>query len=114
MRLFRVFIMGLMISFLGTLPLGTLNVSAMQIGVSDGLRPALYFAFGALIVEMIYVRLSLVAMSWVLKYERIFRWLEWLAVAVVIALSISSFVAATDPQVKKNVSLSGGLHRFWL
>ncbi|HSB94394.1 MAG TPA: hypothetical protein VLC28_14825, partial [Flavitalea sp.] len=67
MKLFRVFVSGMFISFLGTLPLGTLNISAMQISVSDGIRPALLFAVGALLVEIIYVRISLVAMNWVTR-----------------------------------------------
>jgi threonine/homoserine/homoserine lactone efflux protein len=103
-----------MISFLGTLPLGTLNVAAMQISVSDGIRPAFYFVAGALLVEMIYVRVSLVAMNWILKNNRLFRILEWLSIVIILALAISSFVAASDPVVKKNVLLSGGIHRFWL
>ncbi|WP_315815821.1 hypothetical protein [Paraflavitalea speifideaquila] len=69
MKLLRIFITGLFISFLGTLPLGTLNVAAMQLSVTDGLRPAFYFALGALLVEMVYVRLSLVAMDWVRKQK---------------------------------------------
>ena len=114
MKLLRIFITGLFISFLGTLPLGTLNISAMQISVSDGVRPAIYFVLGALLVEIAYVRVSLVAMNWVLKHKRLFRWLEWVTVIIIVALAVSSFVAATDPVVKKNVLLSGGIHRFWL
>jgi threonine/homoserine/homoserine lactone efflux protein len=113
-KLLRIFITGLFISFLGTLPLGTMNIAAMQISVSDGLRPALYFAAGVLIVEIIYVRLSLVAMDWIRKRQRLFRFLEWVTLLIIVALAISSFVAAADPVVKKNVVLSNTLHRFWL
>ncbi len=114
MRIFRILITGLTISFLGTLPLGTLNVAAMQISVTDGIRPAIYFVLGCLLVEVIYVRVSLVAMNWVLKHKKLFRWLEWASVAILLALAVSSFVAAADPEVKKNVLLSSGIHRFWL
>lgn len=114
MKLLRIFFTGLFISFLGTLPLGTMNIAAMQISMTDGVRPAMYFVLGALIVEVIYVRISLVAMKWVLKNQRLFRWLEWLSILIILALAVSSFVAATDPVVKKNVLLSGGIHRFWL
>lgn len=114
MSFFRIFTTGLMISFLGTLPLGTLNIAAMQISVSDGVRPAMNFVLGALLVEMLYVRLSLVAMNWVMKNKRLFNWLEWISIVVILALAVSSFVAATDPVVKKNVLLSGRLHNFWL
>jgi threonine/homoserine/homoserine lactone efflux protein len=113
-KLLRIFITGLFISFLGTLPLGTMNIAAMQISVSDGLRPAIYFATGVLIVEIIYVRLSLVAMDWIRKRQKLFRFLEWVTLLIIVALAISSFVAAADPVVKKNIVLSNTLHRFWL
>lgn len=86
----------------------------MQISVSDGIRPAIYFVIGCLLVEIVYVRVSLVAMNWVLKNKKLFRWLEWLSVVIILALAVSSFVAASDEVVKKNVLLSGGVHRFWL
>lgn len=114
MKLFRIFTTGLTISFLGTLPLGTLNIAAMQISVTDGISPAIYFATGALLIEMIYVRISLVAMNWVLKNKKIFRWLEWISIVIVLALAITSFIAAADPVVKQNILLSSGIHRFLL
>ena len=113
-KLLRIFVTGLFISFLGTLPLGTLNIAAMQIAVSDGLRPALYFASGVLLVEIIYVRVSLVAMDWVRKQQKLFRILEWVTLLIIIALAVSSFIAAADPTVKKNVILSNTVHRFLL
>lgn len=114
MKLFRIFITGLTISFLGTLPLGTLNIAAMQISVTDGIQPAMYFVLGALMVEVVYVRVSLVAMNWVLKHKKLFRWLEWISIVIILALAVSSFIVAADPVIKKNVLLSGGIHRFWL
>ena len=114
MKMLRIFATGLVISFLGTLPLGTLNIAAMQISITDGIAPAMYFVLGALLVEVIYVRVSLVAMKWVMSHKNLFRWLEWVSIVIILALAISSFVAASDPVVKKNVLLSGGIHRFWL
>jgi len=115
MKLLRIFCTGLFISFLGTLPLGTLNIAAMQISVTDGIRPALYFATGALLVEMLYVRLSLVAMDWVRKQQRLFRLLEWVTLLIVVALAVTSFIAAAHPSGEaKNVILSSTMHRFLL
>jgi len=113
-RLARIFITGMVISFLGTLPLGTLNIAAMQISVSDGVRPALLFAAGTLLAEMVYVRLSLIAMDWIRKNEKIFRILEWITLAIIVALAIFSFYAALRPQVHKNILLSSTLNRFFL
>jgi threonine/homoserine/homoserine lactone efflux protein len=107
--LIRVYLMGLLVSFLGSLPMGTLNVAAMQISVSDGVLSAMQFSLGSLLVEAVYVRLSLVAMDWVRKQEKIFRILEWVTLAIVVVLAIASFYAAMHPSVQKNVFLSSTL-----
>lgn len=104
----------MLISFLGTIPLGTLNVAAMQISVSDGVRQAMYFSLGALLVEIIYVRISLVGMNWVRKQKKIFRWLEWITFLIIVALAVSSFIAALSPAHHKNQLLSNTLPRFQL
>ena len=113
-RFGRIFITGMFISFLGSLPLGTLNIAAMQISITDGLRPAFYFVFGCLITELVYVRLSLIAMDWIQRQQRLFKILEWVTLLIIVALAISSFYAAIHPSVSKNVILSSTLHRFWL
>jgi threonine/homoserine/homoserine lactone efflux protein len=106
MGLRKIFFTGMLVSFLGSLPLGTLNVAAMQISVSDGIIAAMLFSAGSLLAEIIYVRLSLVAMDWIRKQEKIFRILEWVTLAIVLALAISSFYSALHPSESKNAILS--------
>jgi len=106
--------MGMFISFLGSLPLGTLNVAAMQIAITESAWPALLFSAGTLTAEIIYVRLSLIAMDWVRKQQKLFQMLEWLTLVIVVALCISSFYAAMHPTEDKNIILSSGMNRFLL
>ena len=112
--LVKVFITGMIVSFLGSLPLGTLNIAAMQISISNGYQQAMLFSLGSLIVEVIYVRLSLVAMDWVRKQKKLLRILEWVTLAIILALAVSSFYAALSPTEDENVILSSTLPRFWL
>ncbi|MEO6612181.1 MAG: LysE family transporter [Chitinophagaceae bacterium] len=112
--LLKIFFTGLMVSFLGSLPLGTLNIAAMQISVSDGVTAAMLFSLGSLLVEIIYVRISLVAIGWIRKQEKILKALEWVTLIIVLALAISSFYAALHPGVKKNIVLSSSLPKFLL
>lgn len=114
MRLVKIFFWGMMISFLGSLPLGTLNVAAMQISVQENVRSAIYFSLGSLLVEMIYVRVSLVGINWIRKQKKLFRWMEWITLAIVVALAIGSFVAAMQPHHAKNVILHNNINRFLL
>ena len=112
--LVRIFFTGMFISFLGSLPLGTLNVAAMQISISDGYTQAILFSLGSLLVEMIYVRVSLVGMDWIRKQKNIFLILEWVTLLIVVALAVSSFYAALHPKTEKNIILSSTLPKFVL
>ncbi len=114
-KLLSVFLWGMLISFLGSLPMGTLNITAMQIGISENLRNAFLFVTGSLTVEMIYVRISLVAIDWVRRQEKIMRIMEWLTVAIIVALAIGSFWAAghDDPEAK-NAVLQNNMNRLML
>jgi threonine/homoserine/homoserine lactone efflux protein len=113
-KLMRIFFTGMLISFLGSLPLGTLNVAVMQISISDGLKPAFLFSMGSLTAEIVYVRLSLIAMDWVRKQKKLFKILEWLTLVIVVALAVSSFYAAFHPKVHKNIILSSNLNKYLL
>ena len=111
-KLVKIFCWGLMISFLGSLPLGTLNIAAMQIGIQESIKDAMYFSLGSLLVEMIYVRISLVGIDWVRKQEKLLRVLEWMTVIIVFALAASSFWAAANPSGEDgNILLSNTMHR---
>jgi threonine/homoserine/homoserine lactone efflux protein len=114
MPLIKVFFWGLLVSFLGSLPLGTLNVAAMQISVQESVHNAILFALGSLTVEMIYVRISLMGINWVRKQKKLFRYMEWLTVAIVLALAIGSFAAAMKPHPAKNVVLNNNINRYAL
>ncbi|TMI66358.1 MAG: lysine transporter LysE [Bacteroidetes bacterium] len=107
--LLKIFFTGLLVSFVGSLPLGTLNVAAMQISVSDGITQAMLFSLGSLIAEIIYVRMSLVAMDWIRKQELFFKILEWVTLAIVAALAVFSFYAALHPSESENKILSSQL-----
>lgn len=114
MGLAKVFMWGMIVSFLGSLPLGTLNVAAMQISVQESIINAIYFSLGSLLTEMFYVRLSLVGINWIRKQKVLFRWLEWITLGIVIALAVGSFIAATKEHHAKNIMLNNNMHRFLL
>ncbi len=112
--IFRVFYSGMSISFLGSIVIGTIGLSAMQISLTEGIRPAINFSIGSIVAEVIYVRLLLVALEWIHKQERIFKILEWVTVVIVVILAIASFRAALGHHGARNVLLSNTMHRFFL
>lgn len=97
-QLMKVFYWGAVISFLGSLPLGVLNVTATQLSVDTGIATAFVFATGAMTVELIYVFITLRAMNWVSKRIKLFRLLEWITTVLILALAINSLIAAINMQ----------------
>jgi threonine/homoserine/homoserine lactone efflux protein len=104
---------GLIISFLGTIPLGTLNMSALQISIQEGIKQGLLFSVGVFMVEMIYVRVSLVGMDWINRKQRLLNSLQWVSVLMILALSAGSFWAAFHPSANSgNLVLNNNANRF--
>lgn len=105
----------MLISFLGCLPLSTLNVMAMQIGIQESIKDALYFVFGCLLVEMVYVRISLIGISWVRRQVKLMKVMEWVTLVIIIALAVGSFIAAAKGgNNQQNAILQNNMHRFLL
>lgn len=110
-----VFFTGMMISFLGALPLGSLNIAAMQVAITENIRNAVKFAVGVALVEVLYVRLSLQGIDWIIAHQQIFYILEWTTVFLFVILSVSSFIAAAKKSnTAKNILLNNTMNRFWL
>jgi len=87
----------------------------MQIGIQESVKEAIYFSIGSLLVEMIYVRISLVGIDWVRKQGKLMRIMEWVTLVIILALAVGSFISATsDGGDAKNVMLNNNMHRFLL
>ena len=114
LKLLRIFVAGLLIAFVGMLPLGTQNLAAMQIAITDGLQPAILFALGMVVPDVFYVLLTLLAMQWIQKQKKLIKILEWVTLLIVVSLAVANFYAALHPTVQKNVLLSNSIPRFLL
>ena len=110
----EVLLWGLTISALGTLPLGTLNVTAMQVAVTDSLLHGIYFSLGVAIVEVFYVRISLVGIHWLRQHATLLRWMDWIAFLIILTLATGSFYAALHPTVSRSFVLDTNIPVFFL
>lgn len=113
--LLLIFFTGMLISFLGSLPLGSLNVSAMQVAITENTKNAIQFSLGVALVEIIYVRLSLQGIDWILANQQLFYILEWVTVFIFIIMAASSFWAASKKNTTTtNILFNNKMNRFWL
>ncbi|NOT51137.1 MAG: LysE family transporter [Chitinophagaceae bacterium] len=111
----QVLFSALLISFLGQLPFGNMNLTATQLAVQEGLKNAWKYALGIVLVEMIYLRLALTAMDWIVENSLVFKIMGWLTVVVFLALGILSLIMARKQTgEKKGLLLNNKLDRFVL
>lgn len=97
--------LGLVLSFLGQLPLGILSMTATQIAVQENFMNAWKYAFGVAIIEMIYLRFVLSGMQWIIRHPLIFEVFNWLTVVFFLSLGLFGIVAAQKQEKTKKALL---------
>lgn len=94
----KIFSSGLLISFLGTLPLGTLNVTAFQIAASQNVNEALSFASAVIFVELIVVLITLYGANKINLNSKLFVFILPVGIFLSTHLAILSFANAFNHQ----------------
>ncbi|HWN88220.1 MAG TPA: LysE family transporter [Chitinophagaceae bacterium] len=114
-EIIKVFFVGALISFLGQLPLGNMNLTATQLSVQENYRNAWKYGLGIVLVEIIYLRLALTGMDWVVEHKVLFTIMGWLTVIVFVVLGVLAFVMARKQTgAKKGLLLNNKMNRFLL
>ncbi len=115
MTLLIVLGLGWLVSFLGQLPLGTMSITATQITVAEGFTNAWKYAIGVTLVELVYVRLTLSGVGWIMGHRLFFEIANWLTVVLFLTLGVVTIIVALRQQGdKKPVLLNNKIDRFLL
>jgi threonine/homoserine/homoserine lactone efflux protein len=112
-RLGKILFWGLLISFLGSLPLGSLNLITTYLSVSKGVPAALAFSIGCVISEFIFVRVAITSLNWLSKRQKLFKILEWITIAIILVLAVYSFIAAIRKTGFTSAMPADIRHPFW-
>ncbi len=108
-------VLGLILSFLGQIPLGTMSLTATQIAVQENFRDAWKYSIGVALVEMIYLRLVLSGMQWIFLHHLVFSVFNWLTILLFAALGILSLKhARLQEKGEKAFLLRNRMSRFFL
>src|ERR1700755_3117142 len=105
MHLSFIVFLGWVLSFLGQLPLGTMSITATQVAVQENFRNAWKYSLGVTIIEMVYLRVVLSGVDWIMQHQLFFAVLGWLTVVLFFVLGILSFISAGKQQSDKKAML---------
>jgi threonine/homoserine/homoserine lactone efflux protein len=103
----QVFIIGTIISFIGSIPPGTLNLAVLQLGMEHKIKAAIRFALAVSIIEYPYAWIAVVFESWITSSPVIidnFQLITAIVMLVIGAFSVWSARKPSDFSVKFNES----------
>ncbi|HMG89932.1 MAG TPA: LysE family transporter [Chryseolinea sp.] len=93
----KVFFIGAIASFIGSIPPGTLNILVLQLGLENKLKAALHFALAVALVEYPYAWIAVEFEEWITSSPAIQENFKLLAASVMIILGILGIWTAQKP-----------------
>jgi threonine/homoserine/homoserine lactone efflux protein len=93
----QVFLIGLLFSFLGSIPPGTLNVSVLQLGLEKKVAAALRFALAVSIIEYPYAWLAVEFESWLTSSPLIIQNFQLITAVAMTSLGIFTLWTSRKP-----------------
>ena len=79
---------GLILSFIGSLPFGLINITTSKISIEKGVRAALWFALGASIIELVQAFISISFAGLLIKGSSLSNAFEWFSFILFLMLGI--------------------------
>lgn len=93
------FTAGFLISFVGSLPPGTTNIVMIEMAGAGNIGMAISLALGCFVAELLCVKLCLMIIHGAFKFLFLERIIQWLSLALLVLLSIASFIASSNDYV---------------
>jgi threonine/homoserine/homoserine lactone efflux protein len=93
----QVFIIGLIISFIGSIPPGTLNLAVLQLGMEHKIKVALRFAVAVSIIEYPYAWVAVVFEDWITSSPVIVENFQLITAIVMLVIGAFSVWSARKP-----------------
>ena len=81
-------LLGVVLSFLGSIPFGTINVTVIESAIWRGMRTALWVIFGAAVIEFIQAAVALKFSYLIVRYPLTEQILLWVSIPIFIGLGV--------------------------
>lgn len=95
--IFQVFIIGLLFSFLGSIPPGTLNLAVLQLGMEHKVRTAMRFTLAVAIIEYPYAWVAVVFADWITASPVVINNFQLITSVVMTLIGLFSIWSARKP-----------------
>ncbi len=93
----QVFLVGLVFSFLGSIPPGTMNLAVLQLGMEHKIKTALRFSIAVAIIEYPYAWIAVVFEDWITSSPVIIENFQLITAVVMTVIGIFTLWSAKKP-----------------
>lgn len=87
MQLIKNIVIGFLVSFIGSVPLGYLNVVGYEMYVAFGLKQTVFYLFGVISVEVVVIYFSLLFANRLLANKNILKFIEGFSIVFLFSLA---------------------------
>lgn len=97
-------LLGFIISVIGSSAFGVLNLMAIQISLERNWQSALWFSFGCVLIEVLFVRYSVTFTRWISKNPKTRRVFEYGALVLFILLAVACFSYSSAGPLQQEIT----------
>ena len=107
----QAFLIGFIISFVGSIPPGTLNLSVLQLGLEGKIKTALRFALAISIIEYPYAWIGVEFEHWITSNPSVVENFRLITAIVMTTLGVLSILQVKNPPATTNKFRESGFRR---
>ena len=97
-------LLGFLISVIGSSTFGALNLMAIQLSVERNWQSALWFSFGCVLIEVLFVRYSVTFTRWMSRNPKTKMVFDYSALILFLLLAIACFSYSSTANLNKEIT----------
>jgi len=102
MKALKNIFVGFLVSFLGSLPLGYLNIVGVEIVSKWGINPLISYLFGVIVVEALVIYLSIIFSNTLAESKKIMKFIDFFAIFFLLLIAYLFYSYSNQSAEKHN------------
>lgn len=91
MRILKNIVVGFVVSFLGSLPIGYLNFVGLEIYSKSGFESLVFFILGIILVEAFVIYFTLIFVNQLVKNKKLMKWIDIFGIFFLLIIAYSFY-----------------------
>lgn len=104
---------GFLVSFIGSIPLGYLNVIGFDIYKASGIQPTVFYLLGVVCVEFVVIYVTLIFANKLAKNTKLLKFIEAFSILFMFVLAFVFYLSSNADQANKTLFSTTGTNFFF-